>query len=173
MAAARVKETLQSATSVKEYTLAFVLRNNEDGAQILLGTKKRGFGLGKLIGFGGKIEPSDASVADAAARELMEEANIVVRGSDMQPVGSLVYTFENQPQVMHMHVFVATAFEGEPAESDEMRPEWFQCDAIPYDDMWADERFWLPALLEGKTVVGQFDFAQDEVTIVASKFDIA
>ncbi|KDO32453.1 hypothetical protein SPRG_02930 [Saprolegnia parasitica CBS 223.65] len=171
--AARVQATLATARDVKAYTLAFVLRTNAEGVrEILLGTKKRGFGLGKTIGFGGKIEPSDKSIPDAAARELMEEANIVVSGENMQSTGTLLYTFTDRPQIMHMHVYTVTTFEGEPSESDEMRPAWFPCHAIPYDDMWADERFWLPSVLAGHRVFGQFDFADDEVTILDSTLDI-
>lgn len=25
-----------------------------------------------------------------------------------------------------------------------MRPQWFDLDSIPYDDMWADDLHWLP-----------------------------
>ncbi|EQC41891.1 hypothetical protein SDRG_00747 [Saprolegnia diclina VS20] len=171
--AAKVQATLASAADVKAYTLAFVLRTNRQGErEILLGTKKRGFGLGKTIGFGGKIEPSDKSVADAAARELMEEANIVVSGDNMHSMGTLLYTFTDRPQIMHMHVYTVTTFHGDPSESDEMRPAWFPCDAIPYNDMWADEQFWLPSVLAGHRVFGQFDFAEDEVTILDSTLDI-
>lgn len=35
-------------------------------------------------------------------------------------------------------VFTSHGFTGQPQESDEMRPEWFEAsmDAIPFDQMW-------------------------------------
>jgi hypothetical protein len=58
-----------------------------------------------------------------------------------------------------VHVFLTTVFTGSPVETEEMRPEWFSVDAIPYDQMWADDKFWLPAVLAGKNVAGTFWFA--------------
>jgi len=37
---------------------------------------------------------------------------------------------------------------GEPRESDEMVPLWFQIAAVPYDRMWPDLQEWLPHVLE-------------------------
>ena len=33
--------------------------------------------------------------------------------------------------------------------------------AIPYHDMWQDDQYWLPGMLEGKTFKGYFHFDQD------------
>ncbi|KDO32452.1 hypothetical protein SPRG_02929 [Saprolegnia parasitica CBS 223.65] len=165
-AALRVTETLQNAAKIKHYTLAFLLRTRENGAnEVLLGMKKRGFGQGKWNGFGGKVEPTDATVADAAAREMNEEANVLVHGRDMEKKGTLLFTFTNKPEVLHVHVYQVTKFEGAPTESEEMRPQWYTYDAIPYDDMWADDKFWLPSVLAGRNIIGQFDFAADETKI--------
>jgi 8-oxo-dGTP diphosphatase/2-hydroxy-dATP diphosphatase len=51
--------------SIKVYTL--VLIRNLTERTILLGRKKRGFGIGKWNGFGGKVEANE-SVIDAAKR---------------------------------------------------------------------------------------------------------
>ena len=50
-------------TQNKLYTLAFVL----DAGKILLGMKKRGFGVGRWNGFGGKVDPGE-SIEGAAKR---------------------------------------------------------------------------------------------------------
>ncbi|OQR94633.1 hypothetical protein ACHHYP_01023 [Achlya hypogyna] len=171
-AARRVADTLFKAPKVKHYTLAFLLRDNNGTKEVLLGMKKRGFGAGKWNGFGGKVEPTDATVSDAAAREMNEEALVTVLGSDMEEKGTLVFTFTGKPEVMHVHVFQVRSYSGVPSESDEMKPQWFTYDAIPYASMWADDKYWLPSLLEGKNIVGQFDFDADETKFYDHVLDV-
>lgn len=31
-----------------------------------------------------------------------------------------------------------------------MRPQWFDFADIPYDQMWEDDRFWMPMILQGQ-----------------------
>lgn len=54
---------------------------------------------------------------------------------------------------------------GSPEESEEMRPEWFliKKGCIPLDEMWLDDRFWLPQILrdDKKKVKGGFVFANE------------
>ncbi len=44
-------------------------------------------------------------------------------------------------------VFVTEQFTGEAAESDELIPRWFGTDALPFDGMWDDARYWVPRVL--------------------------
>eukprot|EP00047_Mylnosiga_fluctuans_P013932 m.34235 g.34235 ORF g.34235 m.34235 type:complete len:64 (+) comp5193_c0_seq1:48-239(+) len=44
-----------------------------------------------------------------------------------------------------------------------MAPEWFALDAIPFDRMWADDKIWMPMLLEGKQFTGYFKFRKSEL----------
>jgi 8-oxo-dGTP pyrophosphatase MutT (NUDIX family) len=98
--ASRIDATLKSASKVKQYTLSFILRDHQGSHEVLLGMKKRGFGLGKWNGFGGKIEPTDETIEHAAAREITEEANIDVSTKHMLRKGTLVFTFSDKPEVM-------------------------------------------------------------------------
>ena len=59
----------------KQKILTLVLLINEASQEILLGMKKRGFGVGKWNGFGGKVDPKE-SIYEGALRELKEEAGI-------------------------------------------------------------------------------------------------
>ncbi|TDH73840.1 hypothetical protein CCR75_002589 [Bremia lactucae] len=147
-------------------TLAFLVRENATSMQLLLGLKKRGFGKGKWNGFGGKVEAVDASIAAAAAREVEEEAHVVVRSEDLQHCGVLLFSFESTKETMEVHVFLTHKFVGEPSESEEMKPQWYNATEIPYDHMWADDRIWLPQLLDGKSIQGHFFFAADEDTLL-------
>ncbi|ETI48688.1 hypothetical protein F442_07367 [Phytophthora nicotianae P10297] len=150
----------------KLLTLAFIVRDDMGSQQVLLGMKKRGFGMGKWNGFGGKVEVSDASIAAAAAREIEEEANVSVKAEHLQPRGVLLFSFEEAKEVMEVHVFLTQQFSGEPSESDEMKPQWYDITDIPFKSMWADDHFWLPHVLSGKSVQGHFHFAADEDTLL-------
>ena len=46
-----------------------------------------------------------------------------------------------------------------------MQPEWFGHSLIPFDKMRADDRHWLPLVLQGKQITAQFTFAEDNETI--------
>ena len=67
-------------SSKKRKVLTLVLLREDN--QVLLGMKKRGFGVGKWNGFGGKLEPGE-TVVEAAAREVKEECGFTVNTSDL------------------------------------------------------------------------------------------
>lgn len=53
--------------------------------------------------------------------------------------------------------------------SEEMRPEWFAITqeasdmrSIPYSEMWPDDIFWMPLLLQDRHFVGRADFSKDQ-----------
>ncbi len=138
---------------------------HQDG-KILLGMKKKGFGVGRWNGFGGKVEIGEAIDA-AAAREVREEAGI--NPLDIKKVGILEFEFQNDSKVMEVHIFSATKFSGDPVESDEMRPQWFDINKIPFDDMWSDDRYWLPMVIQGKKFTGRFLFDQPSTAEYSAK----
>ncbi|CEG47049.1 -dihydro-8-oxoguanine triphosphatase-like [Plasmopara halstedii] len=156
----------------KLFTLAFIVRDCVGSKQVLLGLKKRGFGMGKWNGFGGKVEVTDASIAAAAVRELEEEANVIVKAEDLLPCGILFFSFEKSEEMMEVHVFLAHKFLGEPSESEEMEPQWYDISKIPFKSMWVDDCYWLPHVLDGKSVQGQFYFAADESTLLDHRLEV-
>ena len=123
--------------------------------KILLGLKKRGFGKGRFNGFGGKVEKKE-SIEEAAKRETREEAGIDV--TDLNKVGIIKFEFEDDSSLLEVHIFKSENFTGEPKESDEMKPKWFDVKEIPFDKMWSDDKFWMPMLLKGKKFRGRFLF---------------
>lgn len=135
----------------KLLTLTIVKRDH----QILLGLKKRGFGVGRWNGFGGKVEERETIYA-AAIRELYEESGIVAE--KLEKVGILEFNFESSPQTLEVHIFCVTEFNNDPEETEEMRPQWFDIAEIPYNSMWSDDIYWLPYFLEGKKFKGSFLF---------------
>ncbi|CAH0487721.1 unnamed protein product [Peronospora farinosa] len=160
----------------KLLTLAFIVRNGcatHGGKKVLLGLKKRGFGIGKWNGFGGKVESTDASIAAAAVREVEEEAYVHVNVEDLESRGVLLFSFEEGKEIMEVHVFLTQKFSGEPLESDEMMPQWYDVQQLPFKSMWADDRIWLPHVLSGKSVQGHFHFAADEDTLLDYELKIS
>lgn len=123
--------------------------------KILLGMKKRGFGVGRWNGFGGKVNDSE-TVEEAVKRELKEEAGI--DALEIEKVGILDFEFENNPQTLEAHVFSIKKFSGEPEESEEMKPQWFFVDEIPFHQMWSSDLHWMPLFLKGKKFKGKFLF---------------
>ena len=110
---------------------------------------------------GGKLEPNE-TVEAAAIRELREESSLEVRLEDLKSKGYLVFKMIETNKLMRVHVFEATVFSGTETESEEMRPKWFEETAIPYKQMWADDNYWLPLLLQGKSFIGRFDYEDDD-----------
>ena len=148
-----------------EATLCFPLRDTRP-RQVLLGWKKVGFGAGKYNGFGGKVKAGEGIVA-AASRELYEEAGLIASPKDLQPMAHLTFIFPARPEWDQIvHAFLLTAWRGEPRESREMRPVWFAIDALPLDQMWQDDAYWLPRVLAGERLRARFTFGADNETVV-------
>ncbi len=127
-----------------------------DKGRMLLGLKKRGFGAGRWNGFGGKLKARE-SLREAARQEVGEECGLAVFGLELR--GRLTFSFLNSNEPLTVFVFAARGWSGEPRETDEMRPRWVAEDAIPYERMWPDDRYWLPLFLAGKCFTGSFTFA--------------
>ncbi len=120
--------------------------------QILLGLKKVRLGKGRWNGFGGRVEEGEA-IEMAARREVLEECGLEV--NRLQKVGLFDFEFADEPgRLLEVHVFLSGDFTGEPRETDEMRPKWFEIKDVPYDDMWTGDRYWLPQILAGKKIRG-------------------
>ncbi len=128
-------------------------------AQLLLIRKKRGLGMGKINGPGGRLEQGE-SYLDAAIRETQEEVGIrphtLRRGADL----SFVFT---DGYSLYGEVFLAAGYTGTVVATDEADPFWCPIDAIPYEQMWEDDKLWLPHVLDGAYVSARFVFQDDEI----------
>ena len=136
-------------------TLLFVVHQSE----ILLIRKKRGLGAGKINGPGGRLDPGETP-HDCAIREVQEELRVTPVG--VRKAGELRFQFVDGLSI-HGYVYRADDCDGEPQETDEATPLWTRLDAIPYDEMWADDSIWLPLMLDGVYFDGRFLFDGDEL----------
>jgi 8-oxo-dGTP pyrophosphatase MutT (NUDIX family) len=138
-------------------TLLFLIRDDE----ILLAMKKRGFGSGRYNGVGGKIEP-DETEEQAMIRECQEEIEVTPINYWKVAEHDFVQKNGATPWRMYVHAYMCDTWEGEPHETEEMAPEWFKLSDIPYDTMWQDDRYWLPQVLEGQKLVGNYTFDEHD-----------
>ncbi len=136
-------------------TLVFIEHQN----QLLLIRKKRGLGQGKINGPGGRLEPNETPY-EAARREVEEELCVTPVG--LTACGELSFQFVDGYSLFAT-VFSASGYVGEPRETDEAIPLWVSRDAVPYQEMWEDDRLWLPYLLCGRHFRGRFLFDGDRM----------
>ncbi|XP_075894843.1 oxidized purine nucleoside triphosphate hydrolase isoform X1 [Nelusetta ayraudi] len=144
--------------SSKLLTLVMVVQPG----RVLLGMKKRGFGAGRWNGFGGKVQAGE-TIEDAARRELHEESSLTV--DELEKVGNIKFEFVGDTELLDVHIFRADSYNGEPTESEEMRPQWFDSHQIPFSQMWPDDILWFPLLLQKKKFLGYFKFQGHDVIL--------
>lgn len=145
---------------MKQLTLLFLLQDN----QILLAMKKRGFGAGRWNGVGGKLDEGE-TVEQALVRECKEE--IEVSPTTYEKCAEIIFheQHEGSHNTLQVHAFICSEWQGNPTETEEMAPKWFDLDKIPYENMWADDPHWLPLVLSGKKLECEFHLdANDQVS---------
>lgn len=141
--------------AVDPATLVFLVQHG----RLLLIRKKTGLGQGKINGPGGKLEHGETP-EQCAVRECQEELMITPRS--LEYGGQNLFQFVDGYSI-HVWTYIARGYDGTPTETVEAAPLWFDLDAIPYDEMWVDDRIWLPMLLRGEKFVGRYIFDGDEM----------
>ena len=136
---------------MKQLTLLFILEDDS----VLLAMKKRGFGAGRWNGVGGKLDEGE-TIEEALVRECQEE--ISVTPTQYKKMAEILFDehHNGERSQMQVHVYVCEAYEGEPKESEEMAPEWYKLNELPFDEMWPDDPYWLPQVLDGKKLKATF-----------------
>jgi len=136
-------------------TLLFLVA---DG-RVLLIHKRRGHGAGRINGPGGKLDAGETPLA-CAIRETLEETGVTVQDARLVAVMRFV---ELEGDDWLGYVFVAHRYTGAPGATDEAVPEWFPLERLPLERMWPDDRLWLPRVLAGETLRGDFLFRCGEL----------
>jgi 8-oxo-dGTP diphosphatase len=136
-------------------TLCFI----RERQRVLMIRKKRGLGSGKINGVGGRLE-GDESPLQGILRETQEELGITL----IDPVerGELHFQFLDGYSLF-CTVFIGSRFNGTPVETEEAAPLWFEIGRLPYNEMWEDDKLWLPQALEGKSFRGFFVFDRERM----------
>ncbi|MDO8638135.1 MAG: 8-oxo-dGTP diphosphatase [Candidatus Daviesbacteria bacterium] len=144
---------------LRKCTLCLLRRNN----QVLLAMKKRGFGVGRWNGIGGKQKENE-TIEETVIRETQEEIGVIPK--KVSQIATLNFYFPTIPMEKDWNqqvlVYFVDEWEGEPTESEEMAPSWFDFKDIPFDSMWQDDIHWLPKALKGSLLTGHFMFDKDQ-----------
>ena len=134
-------------------TICEIIKNRK----ILLQKKSTGrFGEGKWNGPGGKLDPRE-SPRQGVIREVKEETGLTVLDPLLK--GEIDFYFGNKPKPDWItYIFLVTKFTGEMKPNEEGELKWFSIEEIPYRQMWPDDVYWLPEIMDGKKVKGTFWF---------------
>ncbi len=136
----------------------------------MLAKKKRGFGAGKFNGVGGKLEENETP-DQAMIRETKEEINIVPL--NFCRVGYIEYNeiMKGERSLVCMHLYLASDYIGEPQESEEVVPAWFDENNLPWSQMLGDDIHWYKYMLAGKKFKAKFVF-DDDFNLVSHEVNV-
>ncbi len=143
-------------SKAENQVLLYLIKNNK----VLLIEKKRGLGAGLINGLGGKVNDNE-TIEEAVIRESKEEAGILPK--NLQKKATLFF-INNEKEHIITHVFIAHDYEGSLYETEEAKPFWQNLDSVPYKKMWEDDIYWLPYVLSGLYVYGEFKFKDWKMT---------
>jgi 8-oxo-dGTP diphosphatase len=143
-------------------TLCYVRRRSK----VLLQRKARGlFGEGRWNAPGGKLLAGELP-EKAAAREMLEETGLRVSSLVFNGILNF-YLGESKQLDQTVFLFSCKKCTGKMRRSSEGELRWFPVDAIPYHEMWQDDQVWLPLVLDGKSLVGDFYFTKDYMDFIS------
>ncbi|MCG2688089.1 8-oxo-dGTP diphosphatase [Candidatus Parcubacteria bacterium] len=146
---------------MKQATLCFLVKEKQGKInEICLAMKKRGFGVGRWNGFGGKVKEEE-TIEQAMERETEEESRVDIKS--FYKVAELTFFFSHNPDWdQQVHAYFCKDWVGEPQETEEMKPQWFLVSEIPFDLMWQDDIYWLPEVINKKLIKGTFSFDKED-----------
>jgi len=152
-------------TKLRNSTLVFLVKKSQgEITDICLAMKKRGFGVNRWNGVGGKVDDQKETIEEATKRETKEEINVLVK--ELNKVAELTFYFSDNPAWDQMvHVYFCQNWDGEPTESEEMNPRWFSLKEIPFPEMWPSDIIWLSKVLEGNLLKAVFNLGEDDIIL--------
>ena len=151
---------------MRNATLCFLLKEeNNKINEICLAMKKRGFGVGRWNGVGGKVgDKQKETIEDALVRETKEEINVEIK--NFYKVAELTFYFpKNKEWDQLVHVYFTKTWKGNPQETEEMRPAWFLINEIPFESMWPDDTHWLLHILNNKLIKAEVIFDEGDIIL--------
>lgn len=157
-----IEPRFENKEKLRDVTIVFLVKKIEEKiTEVCLAMKKRGFGVNRWNGLGGKVE-KDEEILEGAIRETEEEIEVQIKQSNK--VAEISFYFpHNELWNQKAHVYICENWEGKPKETEEMRPEWFKVSEIPYSDMWPADKYWIPEVIAGKQIKATFVLGEGDV----------
>ena len=146
-------------------TLVLIEKDNK----ILLGQKKRGFAKGTFNGIGGKQDPGE-TIEQTMIRECQEEIGATPTKYEQAGYIHFDVWYKGERVDMCLYIYSCSEYSGEIVETEEMIPQWFDKQHLPYDKMLEDDKLWYAYFLQGKKFVGDVVFDQD-MKMLSNKFE--
>ena len=135
----------------------------DTSGRVLMGRKTRIIGVGLFNAPGGGIEEGE-TIDEATAREVREETGIVIDPAKLQR-RAIVHcnNFKKDgvtPFACRLYVSVAEVWRGTARQSNELVDlVWFFPHQLPFVQMMAGDRDWVPQVLQGKQIAAEVWYA--------------
>lgn len=127
---------------------------------------------GLLSAPGGHNEAGE-TFAQCACRETKEEVGIEVNEKDLEQV-AVIYFYSRDSKIVepvfNCPIFFVRKWKGDPTETAEMIPEWFNHELIPFEKMSPGDKEWLPLLLKGKKIIGHLRYGNEGKGVAEWRF---
>ncbi len=155
--------------------ICFLMKDNT----VILARKASKIGEGCWMGYGGGIDAGETEI-HAVVREVREECHVIVSEEFLEKVAIVDFyntKSDGEKFICKAHVFLATKWSGNPAETNEMlTPTGFDINMLPFAEMMPADKDWVPQVLHGqklivKAYLGPFQktiLAETEVAYVAN-----
>lgn len=124
---------------------------------------------GMVNGPGGKCEPGESPI-QAVIREVSEETGLNI--INPQHRGALTLHIPTPVSLeLTVEMFVVHEFEGTPTER-EGALLWVEIESLPFEQMWEDQKYWLPAVLDGFSVSGEVNYEPETLSLRRSQISL-
>jgi 8-oxo-dGTP pyrophosphatase MutT (NUDIX family) len=150
---------------VKELAICQVLKN---GSTFLLIKSDDGINKGKWNAPSGEVQKGE-SPAKAAMRHVFQQTGLYVSKVTSHGTIRLFLNGKNEFNYL-MHVFSTKLFSGDLKPNIKGEAKWFNAPDLPYYEMWADDKYWVNLVLQGKEFDADFFF--DEKNEKITKYRI-
>lgn len=162
-----IKEYLNTNITFAPAIVCFLKRGDE----VLLGLRKRvssGLGQDIVSGIGGKVgdheEFKNESHEDALVREVQEEIGVEIKG--YVEMGRVRFIWPHNPNWRQdVKIYIVSSWEGEPIETEVIKPLWFPVNDLPKSQMWEDNAYWVPKILANEKVDAVFVIGENKKII--------
>jgi len=134
------------------------------GDWLILKKATRGISKGKWNAPGGRVIGNESPL-ECAKREVLEETGLKVNSAFYHGTLSF-YMWGKQSLGTRVHLFSTKNYIGRFRSTSEGELKWFKQRELPFDQMWPDDRFWLPLMVIGSSFDAKFYLDDTNTNIV-------